>query len=213
VKRLLLAVVVVAAWIAFAGDNASAATGTVGMKGNTFKAGACPSPSGGTSITVNVGDTVKWTNCDFEDHTVTATTFGGTAHIPRGASYSHTFTAAGSFPYHCELHPPFMKGTVVVRSGGGTTTTTTANKKPIAKFTVDKMTGPHPLAVKVDGSASSDPDGTIVTFTWKWGDGTANSTGAMQNHTYTKAGSFKLLLTVLDNKGGRGVASKTIKVT
>jgi plastocyanin len=213
VKRVLLAVVVVAAWIAFAGGDASAATGAVGMRSDAFQTGACPSPSGGNTITVNAGDTVKWTNCDNHPHTVTSDTSAWPSHSVTGGKFvTETFPNAGTFKYHCTIHFG-MKGTVIVKSGGGTTTTTMLNKKPIAKYTIDKTMGVHPLGVKVDASTSTDPDGTIAKFTWKWGDGTANSTGAVQTHTYTTVGNFTLLLTVVDNKGARGTTTKPIKVT
>lgn len=72
------------------------------------------------SVTVNVGDTVTWTNTGKEDHTATGDGFD-TGLLSRGQSGSHTFSSAGSFSYVCTPHP-FMKGTVVVRgssSGGG----------------------------------------------------------------------------------------------
>ena len=70
------------------------------------------------SITVNVGDTVTWTNQDTSDHwVVSAPTSPATFDLgrePRAASVNHTFTAPGSYPYFCNLHN-YMKGTVVVR--------------------------------------------------------------------------------------------------
>ncbi len=70
------------------------------------------------SITVNVGDTVTWTNQDTSDHwVVSAPTSPASFDLGRqvnGATVQHTFTAAGSYPYFCNLHN-YMKGTVVVR--------------------------------------------------------------------------------------------------
>jgi plastocyanin len=45
--------------------------------------------------------------------------------IPNGSSFSHTFTTAGSFSYHCSIHAG-MTGTVVVNSGGSTMDTSMA---------------------------------------------------------------------------------------
>ncbi|HZV74039.1 MAG TPA: cupredoxin family copper-binding protein [Conexibacter sp.] len=73
------------------------------------------------SLTVTAGDTIAWTNEDAAQHTVTADDGSfDTGRLGRGASGSHTFTTAGTFAYHCAIHP-FMKGTVTVvaASSGG----------------------------------------------------------------------------------------------
>ncbi len=65
-------------------------------------------------LTVRAGSTVTWTNHDEEPHTVAAS--DGTFHSPgmgTGATFSHTFAAAGTFDYVCSIHP-MMHGTVVV---------------------------------------------------------------------------------------------------
>ena len=76
------------------------------------------------SVTVNVGDTVTWTNADAQGHTATADDASfDTGTIAGGASASQTFATAGTFGYHCKIHPT-MTATVVVRAaaggGGGT---------------------------------------------------------------------------------------------
>lgn len=87
------------------------------------------------TITVDVGDTVTWTNRDTAGHTATADDGSfDTGVLGRGQSGSRTFDEAGTFAYHCEPHPS-MTGTVVVRaagdsagaagSGGGEDTTST----------------------------------------------------------------------------------------
>ena len=68
------------------------------------------------SLTVKAGDTVVWTNQMGFPHTVAPDNgeFPSSGDIdPNGGTFSHTFSAAGSVPYHCEIHP-FMKGTVIV---------------------------------------------------------------------------------------------------
>lgn len=64
------------------------------------------------SVQVSAGDTVKWTNMDSTDHTVTGSTFdSGIIHT--GQSYEFRFTTPGSYSYICSIHPS-MKGTVKV---------------------------------------------------------------------------------------------------
>ncbi len=65
-------------------------------------------------VTVSAGTTITWTNRDEEPHTVAAS--DGSFHSPgmgTGATFSHTFSTAGTFDYVCSIHP-MMHGTVVV---------------------------------------------------------------------------------------------------
>ncbi|GAA4292430.1 cupredoxin family copper-binding protein [Mycobacterium paraffinicum] len=66
------------------------------------------------TLTVPVGTTVTWTNRDEEPHTVAAS--DGSFHSPgmgTGATFTHTFSDAGTFDYVCSIHP-MMRGSVVV---------------------------------------------------------------------------------------------------
>jgi len=66
-------------------------------------------------VTVAVGTTVTWTNTDSTSHTTTSDTTGWNSGIVSpGGQYSFAFQTAGTFPYHCAIHPG-MIGTVVVR--------------------------------------------------------------------------------------------------
>lgn len=65
-------------------------------------------------VDIQVGDTVVWTNVG-GTHNVASdddTTFSSAPAVAPW-TFSHTFTAAGPFPYHCDVHP-FMTGTVNV---------------------------------------------------------------------------------------------------
>jgi plastocyanin len=66
-------------------------------------------------VIVAVGTTVTWTNTDSVPHTTTSDTAGWNSGIVApGGQFSSAFQAAGTFPYHCTIHPG-MIGTVVVR--------------------------------------------------------------------------------------------------
>src|ERR1043165_1930556 len=66
------------------------------------------------TLKITVGDTVTWTNNDSAPHTATsATAVFDTGTLTTGLSGSFTFTSAGTFPYHCSIHP-FMTATVIV---------------------------------------------------------------------------------------------------
>jgi len=71
---------------------------------------------------VPVGTKVTWTNKDAATHTVSGDT--GTfdsKDLATGASFSFTFNQAGSFAYHCAIHPR-MVATIVVTGGSAPTT-------------------------------------------------------------------------------------------
>jgi PKD repeat protein len=92
-----------------------------------------------------------------------------------------------------------------------------ANQPPTASFTTtpavnpstSSVSGAPPLSVTVNGSGSSDPDGTIVSYSWDWeDDGTPDASGATPaTHVYSVTGTFRLRLTVTDNVGATGTAS------
>ena len=66
-------------------------------------------------LNVAVGTTVTWMNTDSVSHTSTSDANGWNSEIVApGGRFSFAFQAAGTFPYHCAIHPG-MVGTVVVR--------------------------------------------------------------------------------------------------
>ena len=72
------------------------------------------------TLTVPVGATVTWVNCEDvgqEPHTTTSDTTGiwSSADLSPGNRFSHTFTTAGPFPYHCIPHESFMRGAIIVQ--------------------------------------------------------------------------------------------------
>jgi len=58
------------------------------------------------TITINVGDTITWTNEGPSPHTVTADEAGGfdAGNLDKGATFSETFDEAGTFAYYCKYH-------------------------------------------------------------------------------------------------------------
>jgi len=70
-------------------------------------------------ITVKAGTTVTWINRDDIPHTVTSKTmlFKSNA-LDTDDKFSFTFTAPGTYPYFCALHP-HMTGTIVVETETG----------------------------------------------------------------------------------------------
>lgn len=67
-------------------------------------------------LTIGQGTTLKWTNNDNVDHTVTSDTgiVLDSELLSNGDSFQHTFNDLGTFEYHCSVHPG-MKGKVIVK--------------------------------------------------------------------------------------------------
>lgn len=77
--------------------------------------------------------------------------------------------------------------------------------QPLASFT-------HQCAgssCDFDASGSSDPNGAIASYGWRWGDGTTGA-GATISHAYNTGGTFIVTLTVTDNDGITSALSKRI---
>jgi plastocyanin len=67
------------------------------------------------ALTAKVGQEITWTNTGNLTHTVTFDKGGvNSGNIGGGGTFTHTFTAAGSFTYHCSIHAA-MQATVTVQ--------------------------------------------------------------------------------------------------
>jgi len=106
--------------------------GCASSQSSSVPAAATPAPAPGgntiaikefaftpATLTVKSGTTVTWTNNDSVPHAVVSdsgapVSFTSPA-LPMGTSYPFTFTQAGTYAYHCSIHPS-MKGTIIVQS-------------------------------------------------------------------------------------------------
>ncbi len=86
------------------------------------------------------------------------------------------------------------------------------NQPPNAAFSMNPPTGKAPLQVTLDGSAAVDPDGSIVSYSWNFGDGSPQTSGQTVSHTFTATGTLTVTLTVTDDLGLQHALSKTITV-
>ena len=120
-------------------------------------------------------------------------------------SAPHTYAAAGTYT-----------ATLTVTDNSGATGTTTRtvtvsgppNQPPKAVLGASCTN----LSCSFDATGSSDPDGTVQTYAWSFGDG-STATTATATHTYAAAGSYSVTLTVTDNGGAGTTATKTLAVT
>jgi PKD repeat protein len=166
-------------------------------------------PGGPYSATVGVPVTFNGSGSTDPDGSIAsyAWTFGNGS-TGSGVSPSNTYTSAGSFTV-----------TLTVTDDRGATsqpvsTTVTVNvglQPPVANAG-GPYTGSVGLPVSIDGSGSTDPDGSIVSYDWNFGDGTTG-TGASTTHTYATPGSFTITLNVKDSDNLTASGSTTANIS
>ena len=87
---------------------------------------------------------------------------------------------------------------------------------PAAALSLDRSSGPAPLAVIADASASTDTDATpIASYSFDFGDGSATvgpQAGATASHTYSAAGTYTVTVTVTDTAGLSSSATAQVSV-
>lgn len=88
---------------------------------------------------------------------------------------------------------------------------TVGNTPPTAVATATPDNGGVPLRVRFSSAGSGDPDGDTLQYTWDFGDGTAPSSLAHPEHTYSTPGLYTVRLGVSDGRGGS--ASATVRVS
>ncbi|GAA3200453.1 collagenase [Nonomuraea roseoviolacea subsp. carminata] len=113
----------------------------------------------------------------------------------RAGDYTTAYTFTKSLNYNSD----FTAWLDTLSGGSG-------NRPPTASFTV---TTSGLTAGFTD--TSTDPDGSIASRSWTFGDGTS-STSANPTHTYTAAGTYTVTLKVTDNAGTPATTSKTVTV-
>jgi chitodextrinase len=120
----------------------------------------------------------------------------------KSISYSSTgLAASSSYFFSVAAYDNAGNASSPSTSVNATTPACLANLPPIANAGQDQTTTVG-TAVTFNGFGSSDPDGTITSYAWDFGDGTSG-TGSIVNHTYSTSGTETVTLTVTDNSGAR----------
>ncbi|MCX6854653.1 MAG: PKD domain-containing protein, partial [Verrucomicrobia bacterium] len=89
----------------------------------------------------------------------------------------------------------------------------TTNQLPNPTFTASTFSGPAPLIVNFNGSASTDPDGIITKYSWSTGDDSGGGANVTLSYTYTLPGIYPVTLSVRDDQGGTSSVTSNITVT
>ena len=125
-----------------------------------------------------------------------------------GAFVSHTYLSEGTYTI-----------TLSVADNAGATHSSTRsvavqpeNLPPAAQASASPLAGKAPLTVTFSGAASSDADGSVVSYSWDFGDGTASGSGSAVQHTYATAGNYTAVLSVVDSDGATASAPVMIAV-
>ena len=83
---------------------------------------------------------------------------------------------------------------------------------PVAAFSFSPSSPNMGAAVSFNAGASYDPDGSIVAYTWQFGDGTTGS-GITTAHAYAAPGTYTVTLTVTDNSGATDSTTRSVTVS
>jgi PKD repeat protein len=156
-----------------------------------------PVAQAGGPYSARVGDLVGFSAAGSHDPDGSITSFTwnfGDSSTGTGPAPQHAYTAVDTFPVIL---------TVTDNDGGVTADTAWAFVR-LTDSPLARANGPYGgqagTSFAFTAAGSQDPDGSIVSFAWDFGDG-ATATGPAPQHTYQTIGSFPVQLTVTDNAG------------
>lgn len=164
----------------------------------------------------NSGDALILTDAQSNEVDVVAWEGGASAGIPSGwGSTSDPIAATGESIYRSS--PTSDSDTysdwAVATNNGDPQTQASA---PVNQAPTAVANGPYSgntgSPVAFSSAGTSDADGTIVSYSWSFGDGN-NSSLANPSHTYASAGTYTVTLTVTDDQGATASASTTAEIT
>ena len=113
------------------------------------------------SLTVEVGDTVTWTNLDTAPHDVAVTNGPDHFHSPllsRGQSWSFTFGVSGSYAYVCTVHPDMVASMVVAAPAAAAVPAPTHPRKATKHKPAAAAPVSTPAAVPAATAPAAQPD-------------------------------------------------------
>jgi plastocyanin/glucose/arabinose dehydrogenase len=159
------------------------------------------------SVSINAGDSVRWTEMDsFAFHTTTSDDgLWGSQGLDVNQQFTFQFNAAGEYPYHCTPHP-FMTASVSVQSS--------ANQPPTVSITspANGASFTAPAVVPITANAA-DSDGSVTNVAFFDGATLLGQTNqAPYNVTATLAAGSHGLTAVATDNGGLSTTSAVVSV-
>jgi PKD repeat protein len=187
-----------------AGDTDSAmTTATIGV-GNQAPVADANGPYSGT---VNVAVSFDGSGSNDPDGSIVSYDWDfGDGSSGSGATPSHAYGSPGT--YNVALTVTDDQG--VTDSANSTATIDAGNQAPIADAG-GTYSGTVGVALGFDGSGSNDPDGSIVSYDWDFGDGNS-ATGSNPSHSYAAVGNYNVTLTVTDDEGASNQDTTTANI-
>ena len=196
-------------------NYAITSTNNTNETNNPPNAPSNPSPADGET-NVSITTDLSWQCSDPDGDALTYDVYFGTSSTPPkvASNISSTTYDPGTLQYSTTYYWKI----VAWDSNGASTSSpvwsfttvangSTSNQPPTADFsyTVDNLTVTFT-------DLSSDPDGTIVSWLWDFGDGNT-STEQNPTHTYAAYGKYNVTLTVTDSDGATDTITKQITVS
>ncbi len=135
----------------------------------------------------------------------------GDGETGQGVTTQHTYAAAGTYTVILEVTD--NQGASASKSGTVTIASATPNASPVAAFNWSPSSALALQPLVFDASASSDSDGSIVSYHWTFGDSLTVFSGQRVTHIYAGADTYEVTLTVTDDDGATNLLSQTITVT
>jgi PKD repeat protein len=137
--------------------------------------------------------------------------FGDGTSVNSTATTTHTYTNPGS--YTVKLTLTNQAGQTATANSVVTVTAAPAPVAPVPVLNVTPTSGTAPLVVNIDASASQGGGGSTITGrTINFGDGTWLSWTPTTTHTYTKAGSYTVVLSLKNQAGLTATATSVVTV-
>jgi PKD repeat protein len=153
----------------------------------------------GSSSSADVGSVVSW-----------------------GWAFGDGTTGSGVVATHAYAAPGSYEVTLTVTDSRGRTGTFAqnvsvslpVNQPPTASFLVSPNPAQVNQAVTVNALASLDPDGTLSSYTWTFGDGTTLvSATPVLEHVYAASGTYEVKLRVTDDRGGTDTKAGVVTIS
>ncbi|MBI2678901.1 MAG: PKD domain-containing protein [Candidatus Koribacter versatilis] len=159
--------------------------------------GVAPQTITASSTATDADGNIASTSIDFGDGSAPAS----------AATAPHQYTVPGTYT---------VTATATDNDGGTGSATATvtiaANQPPVAALSLSPGSGTAPVTVTASTANSSDADGSVVSSTIDFGDGTVLA-GPSAAHAYATAGTKTVTARVTDNKGATSATSGTVSVT